>query len=87
MSSVGVRQSYRGPEVVETLERVTRLYGKPRMIRVGNGPEFISRALALRAYISGVTMGFSRPGKPTDNAFIESFNGSLRAGCPNAAGS
>ena len=53
MPSVGVRQSYRGPEVVETLERVTRLYGKPRMIRVGNGPEFISRALALRAYISG----------------------------------
>ena len=78
-------QSYRGPDVVETLEQVTRLHGRPRTIRVDNGPEFISKALDLRAYLNGVTLDFSRPGKPTDNAFIESFNGSFQAECLNAS--
>ena len=50
-----------------------------------NGPEFISKALDLWAYLHGVTLDFSRPGKPTDNAFIESFNGSFRAECLNAS--
>ena len=49
------------------------------------GPEFISKALDLWAWLNGVTLDFSRPGKPTDNAFIESFNGSFRAECLNAA--
>ena len=48
------------------------------------GPEFVSKALDLWAWLNGVTLDFSRPGKPTDNAFIESFNGSLRAECLNA---
>ena len=56
--------------MVETLERVTRLHGKPRTIRVDNGPEFICKALDMWAYLNGVTLDFSRPGKPTDNAFI-----------------
>ena len=47
----------------------------PAKIRVDNGPEFISRALDHWAYINRVTLDFSRPGKPTDNAFVESFNG------------
>lgn len=46
---------------------------------VDNGPEFISKALDLWAWLNGVTLDFSRPGKPTDNAFIESFNWSFRA--------
>lgn len=46
---------------------------------VDNGSEFISKALDLWAYDNGVTLDFSRPGKPTDNSFIESFNGSFRA--------
>jgi len=51
----------------------------PQTIRVDNGPEFISRSLDLWAYSSGVKLDFSRPGKPKGNAFIESFNGRLRA--------
>ena len=49
-----------------------------------NGPEFISKILDKWAYESGVTLDFSRPGKPTDNAFVESFNGSFRDECLNA---
>ena len=82
--AVDVRLSYRGADVVETLERVTARYGVPRQIRVDNGPEFISRDLDLWAYARGVVLDFSRPGKPTDNAFAESFNGKVRAECLNS---
>lgn len=53
-------------------------------IRVDNGSEFISRDLDLWAYHKGVVLDFSRPGKPTDNSYIESFNGKFRAECLNA---
>ena len=65
------------------LEQVTTERGKPQSIRVDNGPEFISRGLDLWAYFNGVKLDFSRPGKPTDNAVIESFNGRLRDECLN----
>ncbi|MDB5660543.1 MAG: Integrase catalytic region, partial [Cypionkella sp.] len=58
--------------------------GYPRTIRVDQGSEFISRDLDLWAYTKGVTLDFSRPGKPTDNAFIEAFNGRFREECLNA---
>ena len=58
--------------------------GFPATIRVDQGSEFVSRDLDLWAYQRGVTLDFSRPGKPTDNAFIESFNGKFRAECLNA---
>jgi putative transposase len=58
--------------------------GFPAAIRVDQGSEFVSRDLDLWAYQRGVTLDFSRPGKPTDNAFIESFNGKFRAECLNA---
>jgi len=48
------------------------------------GREFISRDMDLWAYQRGVVLDFSRPGKPTDNAFIEAFNGRFRAECLNA---
>ena len=48
------------------------------------GPEFISKELDLWAFMRGVTLDFSRPGKPIDNAFVESFNGRLREECLNA---
>ena len=54
-------------------------------IWVRNGREFVGRLVDLWAYANSVTMEFSRPGKPTDNAFIESFNGSFRAECLNAS--
>jgi putative transposase len=50
-----------------------------RWNRVDQGSEFVSRDLDLWAYQRGVTLDFSRPGKPTDNAFIEAFNGRVRA--------
>jgi putative transposase len=55
----------------------------PKTIRVDNGSEFISKVLDQRAYLNGVELDFSRPGKPTDNAFIEAFNGRLRQECLN----
>ena len=58
--------------------------GYPKTIRVDQGSEFVSRDLDLWAYTNGVTLDFSRPGKPTDNAYIEAFNGRLRAECLNA---
>jgi putative transposase len=82
--AIDVRQSYRGGDVVDTLERVVREVGYPKTIRLDNGPEFISRDLDLWAFMHGVTLDFSRPGKPTDNAFIESLNGKFRAECLNA---
>ncbi len=77
------RFSYRGEDVVQTLERVCREIGYPKMIRVDNGSEFVSRDLDLWAYQQDVVLDFSRPGKPTDNAYIESFNGKFRAECLN----
>ena len=73
----------RGQDVVRVLEEVVAEHGVPGAIRVDNGPEFISRDLDLWAYWKGVRLDFSRPGKPTDNAFIESFNGRFRMECLN----
>jgi putative transposase len=81
--AIDVRLSYRGPDVVATLERVASVSGRPKRIRVDNGPEFISKDLGLRAWWHDVELDFSRPGKPTDNAFAESFNGKFRAECLN----
>jgi putative transposase len=77
------RFGYRGEDVVEALERACKAIGYPKTIRVDQGSEFISRNLDLWAYQNDVTLDFSRPGKPTDNAFIEAFNGRLRAECLN----
>lgn len=76
--------SYRAEDVVATLEQVCAQIGYPKTIRVDQGSEFVSRDLDLWAYAKGVTLDFSRPGKPTDNAFIEAFNGRFRSECLNA---
>jgi putative transposase len=78
------RFTYRGEDVVQTLDRTCAAVGYPKTIRVDQGSEFISRDLDLWAYARGVVLDFSRPGKPTDNAFIEAFNGRFRAECLNA---
>lgn len=77
------RLAWRGSSVVEVLEKVCRQYGFPRTIRVDQGPEFISKDLDLWAYRRGVILDFSRPGKPTDNAYIESLIGKFRMECLN----
>jgi putative transposase len=78
------RFSYRAEDVVAALERACAVLGYPKTIRVDQGTEFVSRDLDLWAYAKGVTLDFSRPGKPTDNAFAEAFNGRVRAECLNA---
>ena len=77
------RFSYGGEDVVTTLDLVCKSVGYPETIRVDQGSEFISRDLDLWAYQNDVILDFSRPGKPTDNAFIKAFNGRLRAECLN----
>ena len=79
--AIDARARYTGADVVATLERVCLVHGVPKTIRVDNGPEFISRDLDLWAYTRGVALDFSRPGKPTDNSFVEAFNGKVRAEC------
>ncbi len=55
--------------------------GVPKMLFCDNGSEFTGQMMDLWAYRNGVKIDFSRPGKPTDNAFCESFNGTFRAEC------
>lgn len=78
------RFTYRSENVVETLDRACGHVGYPKAIRVDQGTEFASKNLGLWGYAHGVALDFSRPDKPTDNAFIEAFNGRFRAGCLNA---
>jgi putative transposase len=84
LTVVDPRFSYRGEDVVATLEQACREIGYPKTIRVDNGSEFISRDTDLWSYQRGVILDFSRPGQPTDNAFIEAFNSKLRSECLNA---
>ena len=81
--AITVDHRLQGDDVVATMEHVKALRGVPKRIQVDNGSEFISKALDLWAYENGVTLDFSRPGKPTDNPHIESFNGSFRDECLN----
>ncbi len=77
-------QSLKGTDVVAQMEQiVAQRAAYPERIQVDNGSEFISKALDKWAYENEVTLDFSRPGKPTDNPFIESFNGSFRDECLN----
>lgn len=79
-----VEPSINGERVARFLDEVASAYGYPRAITVDNGPEFVSNALDRWAHQRGVELHFIAPGKPTQNAFIESFNGRLRAECLNA---
>ena len=82
--AIRVGQSLRGGDVVAAMNRIKARHGTtPDRIQVDNGSEFISKALDRWAYDHEVTLDFSRPGKPTDNPYIESFNGSLRDECLN----
>jgi putative transposase len=82
--AIVVDKGITGEQVADALDAVIALRGAPKRIRVDNGPEFVSNALDRWAYEHGVTLDFSRPGKPIDNAFVESFNGRLREECLNA---
>jgi putative transposase len=81
---IEVGQSLKGEDVVRVLNRIKAQRGAPKMLFCDNGSEFCSQAMDLWAYQNGVRIDFSRPGKPTDNAHVESFNGTFRQECLNA---
>jgi putative transposase len=75
--------SLTGKRVTRVLDRIALTRALPEVITVDNGPEFISKALDLWAFENGVKLRFIQPGKPTQNAYIESFNGKFRNECLN----
>jgi len=81
--AIEVGQRLKGEDVVATLDRIMSVRAKPRYLFVDNGSEFSGRMLDLWAYHHKVRIDFSRPGKPTDNCYVETFNGSLRDECLN----
>lgn len=81
--AIEVDTSIGGHRVVQVLQRLVETRGTPAVLIMDNGPEFISRALDAWAYAHGIRLHFIDPGKPNQNAFIESFNGRLRDECLN----
>jgi putative transposase len=82
--AIHANRSIKGADVVEILEYLKNQKNEiPLRIQMDNGSEFISKDLDLWAYDNNVTLDYSRPGKPTDNPYIESFNGSFRDECLN----
>jgi len=81
--AIEVDTSLPGARVAATLDRLADLRGLPLSITVDHGPEFEGKVLDAWAYSRGVRLAFIRPGKPVENAYIESFNGRLRDECLN----
>ncbi|MGH9705732.1 MAG: IS3 family transposase [Candidatus Acidiferrales bacterium] len=82
--AIEVGQSLKGTDVVRVLSRIGSQRATPKTLYCDNGTEFTSQVMDLWAYRAGVKIDFSRPGKPTDNAYIESFNGTFRSECLDA---
>jgi putative transposase len=82
---IEVDTSLPAARVLQVLDRLATTRGLPRSLVVDHGPEFISKALDAWAYRHGVRLEFIRPGKPVDNAYIESFHGRFRDECLNQA--
>ena len=80
---IEVDTSISGQRVTRVLDRLVDEHGLPLALLFDNGPEFRSRALEEWAYRRGVQLHFIQPGKPTQNAFVESFNGRFRDECLN----
>lgn len=78
-----VDTSLGGDRVSRVLDQLKEERGLPRMLLSDNGPEFTSLAMDQWAYREGVELQFIQPGKPTQNAFVESFNGTCRDNCLN----
>jgi len=78
-----VDTSLGGQRVVQVLQRVVETRGQPQVLLSDNGPEFAGRALDAWVYAQGVRQHFIAPGKLTQNAYVESFNGHFRDECLN----
>lgn len=81
--AIEVDRSLPGLRVARVLERLHGSVGLPETIVVDNGPEFAGRTLEAWTYAHGVTLRFIRPGRPIENAYVESFNGKFRDECLN----
>lgn len=81
--AIEVDTSLPGERVVEVLARVVGERGAPQELVLDNGPELTSRVLDQWASTMGIELRFITPGKPVENAFVESFNGRLRDECLN----
>jgi putative transposase len=81
--TIRVDTSISGKAVVDTLERLSELRGKPQTIVLDNGPELTSGVFQSWAQARSIHPAYIRPGKPMDNAFIESFQGKFRDECLN----
>lgn len=81
--AIEVNFGLNGKRVTQIMDRLFETRGKVAGIRSDNGPEFAGNAMDGWAYGNGVRLDFIRPGKPNENAFIESFNGRLREECLN----
>jgi putative transposase len=84
--AVEVGQSRQGTDLVEVLNQIRAERGVPKMLFCDNVSDFSSPIMDLRADQNGVRIDFRRPGKPTDNASIETFHGALRAECLDTHG-
>lgn len=78
-----VEHSISGDYVTRVLDRIAQFRGYPKAIRTDQGPEFTGKALDQWAYRHGVQLKLIQAGKPTQNAYIESFNGKFRDECLN----
>lgn len=81
--AVEAEHAISGAHVTRILDRLALKRGLPKVIRTDNGPEFTGRAMLAWAHQRGVTLRLIEPGKPNQNAYIESFNGRLRDECLN----
>jgi putative transposase len=81
--AIEVDTSLPGIRVVQVLERLAELRGLPRSVTIDNGPEFAGKALDKWACSKDLRLSFIQPGKPQQNAYIESFNGKFRDECLN----
>lgn len=81
--AIEVDRSLPGTRVVDVLNRLAETRGLPKIVRSDNGPEFIGKTLDQWAYENQIKLDFIQPGKPNQNAFVESFNDKMRNECLN----
>lgn len=81
--AIEVERAISGHGVTRVLERLAISRGLPQVIRTDNGKEFCGKAMVAWAHAHGVQLRLIQPGKPNQNAYVESFNGRLRDECLN----
>ena len=81
--AIEVERAISGHGMVRLLERLAFTRGLPKVIRTDNGKEFCGKAMVTRAHARDVALRLIEPGKPNQNAYVESFNGRFRDECLN----